>query len=372
MKTFLFVLALTLVAPFARAQPVIQEATAAEVAAATIGTKYVSPRRLAAGVAHASTTAALGSNALALTAKAYNIKEATWSSATSNRTFTFASGATTAGNGIVADMTFSDATPVIFPSAYRNGAGSPITTYTYPAGHFRLTFSIRTDGSTVDLNDEAFTEGDIPLNRQTFSNANATIAAGYTILEQTGTMSASRTATLAAASSYRAGQRVFILDVSGTVTTSNPIIVARAGSDTINGASTSQTLDTAYGSLVMESDGTSKWTIVTSSGLGWGEVTLTDGATVTQTMIPGLRMQNAKVTLGGNRTLAFSGLTAGMEGNLRVIQDGTGSRGLTLPANSRVNGSATTVTLLTAAAAENILSWYSPDGTAIRWTNGTY
>lgn len=102
------------------------------------------------------------------------------------------------------------------------------------------------------------------------------------------------------------------------------------------------------------------------------EVTLTDGATVTQTMVTGKVRQHSKVTLGGNRTLAFSGLAAGMEGNLRVIQDGTGSRTLTLPANSRMNGSATTVTLLTAASAENILSWYSPDGTNIRWTNGTY
>lgn len=102
------------------------------------------------------------------------------------------------------------------------------------------------------------------------------------------------------------------------------------------------------------------------------EVTLTDGATITQTMVATQADQNAKVTLGGNRTLAFSGLAAGMRGNLRVIQDGTGSRTLTLMANSRVNGSTTTVTLLTAAAAENILSWYSPDGTAIRWTNGTY
>lgn len=102
------------------------------------------------------------------------------------------------------------------------------------------------------------------------------------------------------------------------------------------------------------------------------EVTLTDGATITQTMVATQADQNAKVTLGGNRTLAFTSLAAGMRGNLRVIQDGTGTRTLALPSNSRVNGSVTTVTLLTAAAAENILSWYSPDGTAIRWTNGTY
>jgi hypothetical protein len=104
------------------------------------------------------------------------------------------------------------------------------------------------------------------------------------------------------------------------------------------------------------------------------EVSLTDGSTITWTLVPGenQRTQCATVTLGGNRTLAFSGLARNMGGYLRVIQDGTGSRTLALPANSRVNGSTTTVTLLTAAAAENILAWFSPDGTAIRWTNGTF
>lgn len=112
-------------------------------------------------------------------------------------------------------------------------------------------------------------------------------------------------------------------------------------------------------------------TAFVSAAVLQSEVTLTDGATITQTLVATQADQNAKVTLGGNRTLAFSGLAAGMRGNIRVIQDGTGSRTLALPANSKViSGGGGAVTLTTTAAAVDILSWYSPDGTLIEWTIG--
>jgi hypothetical protein len=58
--------------------------------------------------------------------------------------------------------------------------------------------------------------------------------------------------------------------------------------------------------------------------------TLTDGATISWDMSLGF---NAKVTLGGNRTLTVSNPTAGWTYCLGVIQDGTGSRTLTWPAS---------------------------------------
>jgi len=51
---------------------------------------------------------------------------------------------------------------------------------------------------------------------------------------------------------------------------------------------------------------------------------LTDGATITITCSTTKGHQNHFVTLAGNRTLAFSGLTAGMRGTIIVSQDGTG------------------------------------------------
>lgn len=97
---------------------------------------------------------------------------------------------------------------------------------------------------------------------------------------------------------------------------------------------------------------------------------LTDGATVTLTCDATKVSQNATVTLGGNRTLAISGAAAGMTGILKVVQDGTGSRTLTLPAGSKVfSGGSGAVTLTTTASAIDILTWIY-DGTNYFWNKG--
>lgn len=95
--------------------------------------------------------------------------------------------------------------------------------------------------------------------------------------------------------------------------------------------------------------------------------TLTDGATITWTMSSG---NNATVTLGGNRTLAISGAVSGDYGTLKVVQDGTGTRTLTLPAGSKVvNGGGGAITLSVAANAIDIISFYY-DGTNYFWYYG--
>lgn len=97
---------------------------------------------------------------------------------------------------------------------------------------------------------------------------------------------------------------------------------------------------------------------------------LVDGATITATADVTKSRQNFTVTLGGNRTLAFSGMAAGMEGNLIVRQDGTGSRTLVLPATSKViSGGSGAVTLTTTASAIDILSFVY-DGSNYFWTIG--
>jgi hypothetical protein len=97
------------------------------------------------------------------------------------------------------------------------------------------------------------------------------------------------------------------------------------------------------------------------------EQTITDGLTVTFDVSKGV---NAKVTLGGNRTLAFSNVIAGQTLVLKVIQDATGSRTLALPANCKVmNGGGGAVTLTAAASAVDILTFYY-DGTNFWVTYG--
>lgn len=77
--------------------------------------------------------------------------------------------------------------------------------------------------------------------------------------------------------------------------------------------------------------GTSSTKAVTPSALSGSAApqTLTDGATISWDMSQGY---NAKVTLGGNRTLATpTNPVLGIDYSLAVIQDGTGSRTLTWP-----------------------------------------
>lgn len=96
--------------------------------------------------------------------------------------------------------------------------------------------------------------------RSTVNNTTYTVLNTDKVVAQTGTLSASRTFTLPAANTMNAGQEIIIVDESNTVTNTNTIVIARAGSDTINGASTSYTLATARGRVALMSDGVSNWT----------------------------------------------------------------------------------------------------------------
>jgi hypothetical protein len=58
-----------------------------------------------------------------------------------------------------------------------------------------------------------------------------------------------------------------------------------------------------------------------------------DGATITFDMSPATGAPIHKVTLGGNRTLVFSGMLVGQHFRIELTQDGTGSRTVTWPAN---------------------------------------
>lgn len=98
--------------------------------------------------------------------------------------------------------------------------------------------------------------------RTTFSNAAYTVVSTDRIVAQIGTLSASRTVTLPAANAVNAGQEIVILDASGTITATNTIVIARAGSDTINGAATSITLNAPYAIARLISDGVSAWTLM--------------------------------------------------------------------------------------------------------------
>lgn len=95
--------------------------------------------------------------------------------------------------------------------------------------------------------------------RVTFSNEAAICAATTRVLAQIGTMSASRAVTLPAANAVAAGTEIIVADESGTVTGTNTIVVTRAGSDTIDGATTT-TIMAPHGWRRLISNGVDRWT----------------------------------------------------------------------------------------------------------------
>lgn len=140
----------------------------------------------------------------------------------------------------------------------------------------------------------------------------------YTILATDRTVgtnaafTASRTWTLPAANAVNAGQEIIVADFQGTVTGTNTLIVARAGSDTINGG-TSITMSTANAAVQFRSDGTSKWTAQTL-GAGSGTVTSVtcgtglSGGVITTTGTCALALTNARLQASpGNPTGTTSG-----------------------------------------------------------------
>jgi len=78
-------------------------------------------------------------------------------------------------------------------------------------------------------------------------------------------LTAARTVTLPAASSFPIGVRLTVVDETGAASTMNSITLIHTGSDTINNAS-SIIISMPYGFYALESNGVNKWTIVAQPG----------------------------------------------------------------------------------------------------------
>lgn len=94
-----------------------------------------------------------------------------------------------------------------------------------------------------------------------------TILATDNVVGTTAALTASRTWTLPAAASVNPGQPLLVADFFGGVSSTHPLILARASSDTINGA-TSVPLTVAQGAYLLYSDGVSKWAAQATGSLG--------------------------------------------------------------------------------------------------------
>jgi len=177
-----------------------------------------------------------------------------------------------------------------------------------------------------------------------------------------------------AIASYAAGQTFRFITSAANTSTTPTINVNSVGTKTIqrlggalvagdmpSGATVAVIYDGTYFQLVTVNGNEVRTNVVHAftKQQYFGEATLSDASSISWDLDSA---QTAKVTLGGNRTLsAPSNMKAGATYILRVIQDGTGSRTLSLASAYKKAGGAT-LTLSTAAGAIDILSFYC-DGT---------
>jgi hypothetical protein len=107
----------------------------------------------------------------------------------------------------------------------------------------------------------------------------------------------------------------------------------------------------------------SEWVLSVTGGATEAFESLTDGATITWDYTTGAKKY---VTLGGNRTLDLQNTVDGDTGILKVTQDGTGSRTLSLTGNTPAGWA-----LTTAAGSSSVLGFINISGT-IYWSKENY
>ena len=153
---------------------------------------------------------------------------------------------------------------------------------------------------------------------------------GYYPVSYTG--GGSTTGTLPAASAY--GN--FCLDIKdvGSNAYLEPIVIAPAGTDTIDGVNASIKIQSNQGYVRLYCDGVSNWSIIASKGVALKQQQIDSswGAVTTDTWSSGLNFDlsisnlHAVVLTGTGSILTTSGDTVGQEFQITMIQDSTGSR----------------------------------------------
>lgn len=209
-------------------------------------------------------------------------------------------------------LTTANSNPVVADSAGRFGPIYLGTSYDYKA---ILTTSTGL-GDTIATFDPIFASS--TAGRVAVADAAYALTAPDRLIAYTS-ISAARTLTLLAASAYTAGTILTIVDESGSASSTNTISVGPNGSDTINGLNTTQVvISSARGSVQMESDGTSKWTILRNTD---GRRAIADAA-ATVTARDSLVSYTSITTA---RTVTLPAATAYPAGKRLVIADESGS-----------------------------------------------
>jgi hypothetical protein len=167
---------------------------------------------------------------------------------------------------------------------YRRGTASQVASFTGAAGEM----VVDTTNNRLVVQDGS-TAGGWPTaaaSRVAVNDANYTLSSPYGIVAYTA-ISAARTLSLPATTSYASGQRLLVIDESGACSSTKTITLSANGSDKIDNASAA-IISQAYGYIEIESNGSGKWTTsdqgpqVNALNNLTGQLTLaaTDGANI--------------------------------------------------------------------------------------------
>jgi hypothetical protein len=139
---------------------------------------------------------------------------------------------------------------------YRRGTSSQVASFSGAAGEM----VVDTTNNRLVVQDGS-TAGGWPTavaSRVAVNDANYTLSSPYSIVAYTA-ISAARTVSLPATTSYASGQRLLVIDESGACSSTKTITLAPNGSDKIDGASAA-IISQPYGYIEIESNGSGKWT----------------------------------------------------------------------------------------------------------------
>jgi hypothetical protein len=110
------------------------------------------------------------------------------------------------------------------------------------------------------------------------TDADETILATDRTLQTSAAFTAARTKTLPAANTFPLGTQLVFYDAAATLTSTNTITFARAGSDTFVGGATSITLSGSASTLILQSNGSTQWEVISLNEQGTYTPTLTSVA----------------------------------------------------------------------------------------------
>lgn len=195
-------------------------------------------------------------------------------------------------------------------------------------------------------------------------NANYTILMTDRVVGIDTAFTAPRTFTLPLANTVNAGDVIAIVDEIGGLTSTNKLLVARAGTDTVNGGSTSVEATNAFAVVFAMSDGTSRWTVKVLSGAGLtASLNLSDVASIATSRVnlniesyTGVNDANAVLAsekhnyvwtaLTATRTATLRAASAYNPGQVIYLTDGSNSASPSKKITALINGTPGTDTII--------------------------